>query len=176
MTATQQRQNLLSLLEQARSDGATLDHACVQIGLTARSVQRWRRPVVGQSDRRISGKRHARPTNSASLSGRLCWRCSIAMNTRICRLARWCRAWPISRFIWPANPRCIACCVRLGNSRTGGPSVHHKSAASRVHCRPRSPIKFTVGTLLTCQRRCAASTSTCTCGDFQATCRCAKKS
>ena len=36
MTVTQQRQNLLSLLEQARSDGATLDHACVQIGLTAR--------------------------------------------------------------------------------------------------------------------------------------------
>jgi transposase InsO family protein len=67
MTATQQRQNLLSLLEQARSDGATLDHACVQIGLTARSVQRWRRPVVGQSDRRISGKRHAvRPANQLS--------------------------------------------------------------------------------------------------------------
>ena len=41
MTSTQQRQTLLPLIKQAVQDGARLHYACAQIGLSARTVQRW---------------------------------------------------------------------------------------------------------------------------------------
>jgi putative transposase len=67
MSSLQQRQTLVALIEQARSEGATLERACVQVGLTARSVQRWRRPAASQGDLRVSGKRrYVKPANKLS--------------------------------------------------------------------------------------------------------------
>ena len=67
MTSLQQRQDIVALIEQARSGGATLGRACAQVGLTARSVQRWSLPVAVQGDLRVSGKRrYVRPTNKLS--------------------------------------------------------------------------------------------------------------
>jgi len=67
MTSLEQRQNLLSLIEQACADGARLSSACAQIGLTARGVQRWRRPAASQGDLRVSGMRcYVRPANKLS--------------------------------------------------------------------------------------------------------------
>ena len=57
MTSAQQRQNLLSLIAQACADGARLSPACRQIGLCARSVQRWQRTGAPEGDQRKSDKR-----------------------------------------------------------------------------------------------------------------------
>lgn len=45
MIALQQRQTLLALIRQACDAGARLAMACRQIGLSARSVQRWGNPA-----------------------------------------------------------------------------------------------------------------------------------
>ena len=57
MTSDQQRQNVLSLIAQACADGARLSPACRQIGLSARSVQRWQRTGAPDGDQCKSGKR-----------------------------------------------------------------------------------------------------------------------
>lgn len=57
MTSAQQRQNVLSLIDQACANGARLKPACRQIGLCARSVQRWQRTGAPEGDQRKSGKR-----------------------------------------------------------------------------------------------------------------------
>ena len=64
MTSVQQRQKLLGLITQACADGARLQPACRQIGLSRRSVQRWQRSEAAEGDQRPSGKRrYARPAN-----------------------------------------------------------------------------------------------------------------
>ena len=64
MTSVQQRQKLLGLIAQACADGARLQPACRQIGLSCRSVQRWQHADAAEGDQRPSGKRrYARPSN-----------------------------------------------------------------------------------------------------------------
>ena len=58
MTSVQQRQKLLGLIDKACADGARLQPACRQIGLSQRSVQRWQRMDAVDGDQRPSGKRH----------------------------------------------------------------------------------------------------------------------
>jgi putative transposase len=71
MTSTQQRQTLLPLIEQAVLDGACLHKACEQIGLSARTVQRWRRPCAQLGDRRIQTLRaKVEPPNKLSSTER----------------------------------------------------------------------------------------------------------
>ena len=55
MTCTQQRQTLLTLIREACTAGARLEAACAQIGLSARTVQRWQRPERQEGDRRVAG-------------------------------------------------------------------------------------------------------------------------
>lgn len=67
MSSLEQRQDIMALIEHARSEGATLSRACAQVGLTARSVQRWRQPTATEGDLRVAGKRrYVRPTNKLS--------------------------------------------------------------------------------------------------------------
>ncbi len=67
MSGLQQRKDLLQLIEQACTDGARLARACVQIGLSERTVQRWQRPDVQAGDRRVSGlHERAEPSNKLS--------------------------------------------------------------------------------------------------------------
>jgi transposase InsO family protein len=64
MTSDQQRQNVLILIDQACANGSRLSPACRQIGLSARSVQRWQRTGAPEGDQRKSGKRrYVRPPN-----------------------------------------------------------------------------------------------------------------
>ena len=64
MTSVQQRQKLPGLIAKACADGARLQPACHQIGLSRRSVQRWQRPQAAEGDQRPSGKRrYACPPN-----------------------------------------------------------------------------------------------------------------
>ena len=71
MTSTEQRQTLLPLIEQAMQDGARLRNACAQIGLSARTVQRWLGPCAGAGDRRVNTLRaKACPPNKLSLCQR----------------------------------------------------------------------------------------------------------
>ena len=67
MTAPQQRQTLLRLIKEACTAGARLQRACVQIGLSERTVQRWQRPEAHCGDRRASGL-HARAQPANKLS------------------------------------------------------------------------------------------------------------
>jgi transposase InsO family protein len=67
MSTPQQREHLIALIEQACTNGARLHRACAQIGLSERTVQRWRRPDQQVGDRRISGlHQRAEPPNKLS--------------------------------------------------------------------------------------------------------------
>lgn len=67
MTCTQQRQTVLTLIDDACAAGARLELACAQIGLSARTVQRWRHPEGREGDRRVKGlHRRAEPANKLS--------------------------------------------------------------------------------------------------------------
>lgn len=57
MTSLEQRQTLLHLIDKACHDGARLAQACRQIGLCARTVQRWQRPDRQEGDQRMAGQR-----------------------------------------------------------------------------------------------------------------------
>lgn len=57
MSSTLQRQTLMPLIQEACNDGARLAKACLQIGLSARTVQRWQRPERRDGDHRMAGKR-----------------------------------------------------------------------------------------------------------------------
>ena len=57
MSSCQQRQTLLTLIEQSCDSGARLQKACALIGLDARTVQRWRRPENQDGDLRVGDKR-----------------------------------------------------------------------------------------------------------------------
>jgi len=50
MSTTQERRNLMDLIEQACQSGARLHKACQHIGITCRTLQRWLRPCVRQQD------------------------------------------------------------------------------------------------------------------------------
>ena len=67
MTCPEQRQILLVLIQEACDDGARLEPACAQIGLSARTVQRWLRPEGINGDRRAAGLHtRAQPSNKLS--------------------------------------------------------------------------------------------------------------
>lgn len=67
MTCPQQRQTLLELIHDACTAGARLAAACTQIGLSARTVQRWQRPQGQQGDCRVAGlHERAEPANKLS--------------------------------------------------------------------------------------------------------------
>jgi putative transposase len=75
MTSPQQRQTLLPLIQQAVQDGARLHNACAQIGLSARTVQRWLGSCAsvgaGAGDRRTRTLRaKTTPPNKLSLAER----------------------------------------------------------------------------------------------------------
>lgn len=71
MTCSQQRLTLLPLIEQACQNGARLHKACAQIGLSARTVQRWKNPRANAGDRRVRTLRtKVQPPNKLSLAQR----------------------------------------------------------------------------------------------------------
>ena len=72
MTCPQQRQTLLGLIREACQSGARLAVACAQIGLSARTVQRWQQPQGGDGDRRVAGlHKRAEPATKLSEAERL---------------------------------------------------------------------------------------------------------
>jgi putative transposase len=71
MMSTQQRQLLLPLIDEAVHSGARLHKACAQIGLSTRTVQRWRRPCAQVGDRRVAALRTpSTPPNQLSAAER----------------------------------------------------------------------------------------------------------
>ena len=67
MTSVLQRQKLLGLIHRACANGARLNVACRQIGLSCRSVQRWQRTDAVHGDRRQSDqRRYVCPPNKLS--------------------------------------------------------------------------------------------------------------
>lgn len=65
MIALPQRQELIADIEQACQDGAPLGLACAELGLSARTVARWRRTGEVQADARPTA---ARPAPAHKLS------------------------------------------------------------------------------------------------------------
>jgi transposase InsO family protein len=57
MTPLHQRQTIVSLVHQACVDGARTDKACQQIGLSMRTLQRWKQDRASNGDRRTSALR-----------------------------------------------------------------------------------------------------------------------
>ena len=60
MIALQQRTILLPLIREACNAGARLAKACLQIGLSARTVQRWLRPQSQDGDHRKADRSEER--------------------------------------------------------------------------------------------------------------------
>ena len=113
MMSVQQRQNLLSLIDQACADGARLKPACRQIGLSCRSVQRWQRTDAAEGDQRQSGKRrYACPTNKLREDERQAVMATLNSEAFFgtCRPARSCLGWLTAEFMWRPSPRCTGCC------------------------------------------------------------------
>ena len=68
MSSTQQRKDVLELIEQACTGGARQAQACAQIGLSERTVQRWQHPDGQGGDRRAVGlHERAEPPNKLSV-------------------------------------------------------------------------------------------------------------
>lgn len=67
MTCPEQRQSLLRLIQEACTAGARLRRACVLIGLSERTVQRWLHPQSAGADRCVAGL-HVRPEPANKLS------------------------------------------------------------------------------------------------------------
>lgn len=66
MTSLADRQQAIGLIDEARGSGARLKPACKELGITARTYQRWKREDGVIQDRRP----HAvRPTPSNALTG-----------------------------------------------------------------------------------------------------------
>ena len=67
MSGTQQRKDLLELIEEACTGGARLKRVCAQIGLSERTMQRWQHPDGQCGDRRASGlHKRTEPPNKLS--------------------------------------------------------------------------------------------------------------
>ena len=115
MTSLAQRQTLLPLVDKACHDGARLEKACRQIGLSARTVQRWQRPDRQQGDRRMAGQRAvvcpANQLSEAERQAALDMLNSDEFKDR--RPAKSCPVWPIGASTWPLSRRCTACCAAL---------------------------------------------------------------
>ena len=67
MTVPEQRQALITLIDDACTAGARRARACAQIGLSHRTLQRWRHPQARHGDRRVAGL-HERPAPAHKLS------------------------------------------------------------------------------------------------------------
>jgi len=66
MTSLADRQQAIGLIDEARASGARLNPACKELGITARTYQRWKKDDAVNQDRRP----HAvRPTPSNALTG-----------------------------------------------------------------------------------------------------------
>lgn len=59
MNSTLHRQALMPLIQEACNDGTCLAKACLQIGLSARTVQRWQRTVVRPANQLSDAERQA---------------------------------------------------------------------------------------------------------------------
>jgi putative transposase len=66
MTPASDRQQIISLIDAATEAGACLKAACTALGLSVRTLQRWKNPTDGKGqDRRPSAQRRA-PANKLS--------------------------------------------------------------------------------------------------------------
>ncbi|KFN49500.1 hypothetical protein P873_11040 [Arenimonas composti TR7-09 = DSM 18010] len=66
MTAREERQRLVTLIEEAHTGGARLAVACREAGVTLRTLQRWRDPEAGiRADGRPDAV-HPKPVNALS--------------------------------------------------------------------------------------------------------------
>jgi hypothetical protein len=70
MTPAQDRQHIKALIDEATGAGASLTVACAALGLSSRTLQRWRDPAGGiRPDRRPDAKRPV-PCNALSAAER----------------------------------------------------------------------------------------------------------
>ncbi|WP_137940494.1 helix-turn-helix domain-containing protein [Chitinivorax sp. B] len=67
MTSSEQRQTILEWLAQAHQQGARQSEVCRLLGLSDRTLQRWREPQRNEGDRQVRAlRRHNIPPNKLS--------------------------------------------------------------------------------------------------------------
>ena len=108
MTALEERKTMIAWIGEATLAGARQALACKELGLSARTVQRWQ---SGEPDA-VDG-RSLRNTNLLTSfpprSVPNCWRWQTRLNSVICRQARLFLAWLTSSATSPPNRLSIGC-------------------------------------------------------------------
>ena len=115
MISTPDRQRAIALIEDARAQGARLEAACRELGITARTYQRWTRDGELREDQRPLVDRPV-PANALTPAGRRrSSTCATAPSTRACRQSRsWCVCSTRSSATWPLPRRSTASCTSIG--------------------------------------------------------------
>lgn len=116
MIALQQRTSLLTMIREACAAGARLANACLQIGLSGPTVQRWLHPQSQDVDRRKAEKRaYSCPPNKLSVEGR---RAALEMlnsdEFKDLPRSQIVPVWLIRGVAWPRSQRCTVCCAMRG--------------------------------------------------------------
>lgn len=63
LISTQDREQANMLIAEARQAGALKEKSCAEIGITIRTLQRWRLDIKGQINQRSTAKRPIPKTN-----------------------------------------------------------------------------------------------------------------
>jgi hypothetical protein len=131
LTSAAQRRMAIELIVEANAAGARLVSACCELGISLRTVKRWRRAFGGDRDGES---------------------CSPAINrsTPRCRRGRSCQRWPIKASTSAPSPVFTGSCTRPGSANGEVGHVHRSNRgqyrASGLTVRTRCGA----GTSLTC--------------------------
>jgi hypothetical protein len=123
--------------------------ACCQLGLSLRTLKRWRRAFMGDGDgvdRRKGSPRLVSHRLSEEERQRIMHTCNQPEYASL-PWDRSCQRWPIRASISVQNPVATGSCTRRGSANEGGGHVPHRN---RDRCRASE---------LTSRTRCGAGTS-----------------
>ena len=151
---------MLSAIAEAQGDGARLAQACRVVGLSMRTIERWR-----NEPERGDGRRgpHHRPHDALSPAGEA-QVVSVLTSSRYAGLSpkQLVPSWRTKAFISRRNRPFIAYSDDMGCGRRSVPRVEHMSPEHARFTERLARTRSGAGTSPCSQRRCAGYTSACT--------------
>lgn len=157
----------LELIEQARGQGARESLACDVLGLSCRTLRRWRASSCTQSARLRTAERlqaqHAGPTTrSAMRNGSKFFRPATARNFKACPRRRLFPFWQTAVFTLHRNPVFTGYCMNTDNPIVGARPIDPTPLPDQGRGKPASQTRCGAGTSPFCPRGLKASFCACT--------------